>query len=149
MSQPFVSRMLKICITHIAAYCLVLFAATQAFAQDFVVVANNDLGVSEISSTDFKQMLLGKKSKWPSGERVVFCLFADEDTQAAFLKQFVNKTPMQFKSYWKRLVFTGKGRMPKYFRTKKEITTYVNAHSGAFSFVPAPGDASVKTLVVK
>lgn len=143
------SRKTKAQLVLTTAFCFILLSATQTFAKDFVVVANTSLGVSEVSTMDIEQMLLGKKSTWSSGERVSFCLYEDSETEAAFLKEFVNKTPIQFKSYWKRLVFTGKGRMPKYFKTKEDVTAFVNAHPGAFSFLPAPGDNSVKTLTIK
>lgn len=149
MTRPDFSTMLKVCLSAIAACFMVMSAATQTLAQDFVLIANASLGVSEVSASDIKQMLLGKKSTWPSGERVVFSLFNDPHTQAAFLKRFVSKTPGQFKSYWKRRVFTGKGRMPEYFETRKEVIAFVSSHPGAFSFLGAPGDGSVKTLIVQ
>lgn len=143
------SRKLKAYLVPVVAYGIILLAATQTLAQDFVVVVNKDLGTSEVTSEEMEQMLLGKKSKWPSGETVSFVLFDDRDTLAAFLKEYVNKSPIQFKSYWKRLVFTGKGRMPKYFKSKEDVAAFVNDHSGSFGFLPAPGNNSVKTLVIK
>lgn len=149
MSQPVYSSLRSASLSFVAVCCIWLIAATQSHAQDFVIVAHPALGVNEVSADEIHQMLLGKKSTWSSGERVVFSLFSDAATQAAFLKEFAHKTPMQFKSYWKKRVFTGKGRMPMYFATPKEVAAYVKAHPGAFSFMPAPGDKTVKTLTIK
>jgi hypothetical protein len=51
------------------------------------------------------------------------------------VKAYTQKTPSQFKSYWKKLVFTGKGSAPKSFHTDAEVIRYVAETPGAISYI--------------
>ncbi len=136
-------------LLSVAALILPLTAATPAAAQDVVVIANKNLGSSDISAEDLAAIFLGKKSTWDSGEDAVFVVFDDEQAQESFMVKYLQKQPSQFKSYWKKLVFTGKGRMPKYLSSQAEVLQFVENTPGAVSFLPEATGGSVKILNVK
>lgn len=133
----------------VVACGLLLGGPSCAVAQDYVVVANKDLGLTCITSADLFAVFTGKKRFWDSGEKVTFALFDGGDLQDRFLKEQVHKTPSQFKNYWTKMVFTGKGSMPEYLKTVDAVLTFVNAAPGAISFVPAPGGNNVKILTIQ
>lgn len=128
---------------------LLLFgSACTAFA-DYVVVANKSVSAEAISKSDAQSIFLGEKTKWDDGKPIEFAIF-DSDLQRQFLQDVVGKSPSQFDSYWKRLVFTGKGSAPKTFSDAQKLLQYVAEHPGAVGYVPAGKvDASVKTISIK
>lgn len=124
--------------------------ACVATAEDYAVVANKSVGAGSLSKADAQAIFLGDKTKWDDGKAVDFVLFEEEATQKAFLQEVVGKTPSQFDSYWKRLVFTGKGSAPKTFGDAQKLIDYVSATPGAVGYVPAgKADASVKIISIK
>ena len=136
----------SIIILCAVAFCLLPAFTIPVAAQDYVVVVNKNLGISNISSSDLEAVFTGKKIFWDSGEKVVFAVFDDPDLQSSFFKQHVHKTPSQFNSYWKKMVFTGKANMPEYLKTSDEVMSFVSSHPGGISFIPAPGSNKVKIL---
>jgi hypothetical protein len=128
------------------AFFLLPALSISAAAQDYVVVTNKKMGISSISSSDLEAVFTGKKMFWDSGEKVVFAVYDNLDLQSSFFKQHVHKTPSQFNSYWKKMVFTGKANMPEYLNSPDEVMAFVSNHPGGISFIPAPGGDKVKIL---
>ena len=60
--------------------------------------------------------------------------------------KILRKTIFQYTNYWKKQVFTGKGRMPKLLKTNEAVIEYITNTKGAISFVRA---ADVSTDTVK
>lgn len=143
------SRMGIAMLIFVSAVCLFLSVSSHAAAQDVVVVVNNSMGTDSVSAEDITAIFLGKKSTWDSGEPVVFAIFDDAEAQSTFMKEYLQKNPSQFKNYWKKIVFTGKGRMPKYLKSESEVQEFVNAYPGGISFLPAASQKAVKVLNVK
>lgn len=138
-------------LTCKAIFVLVFFlaVAVPAMGQDFAVIVNKQLKQNEISAADIKKIFLGKMTSWPSGDGITFAVCIDAAVDKSFLRQYVKKSPSQFKNYWKTMVFTGKGSMPTFFKTKAEAMEFVSNTSGSIAFVPAPADDSVKTIPVR
>ncbi|MBN2064617.1 MAG: hypothetical protein JW745_07420, partial [Sedimentisphaerales bacterium] len=57
----------------------------------------------------------------------------------------------QFINSWKKLVFSGKSKMPKDFATEKEMVEYIAKTSGAIGYVHVntSKDGSIMTEKVK
>ena len=74
----------------------------------------------------------------------------EDVTQEAFVKAYVGKTPSGLRNHYKKLVFTGKGSMPKSFEDEAGLIAYVAQTKGAVGYVSASaaGDG-VKPLAVK
>jgi hypothetical protein len=69
-----------------------------------------------------------------------------------FLKDYVRKTPFQFKNYWKKQVFTGKGRMPKAFKQIEDEINFIANTEGAISFAlldDVTGHDTVKIIPIQ
>ncbi len=64
-----------------------------------------------------------------------------------FLRQYVQKTYPQYLNYWKKQVFTGKGRMPRMFNDPQELMAFLANTEGAISF--ARGRDVVEPNMVK
>jgi ABC-type phosphate transport system substrate-binding protein len=121
-----------------------------AKAQEVVVVANNSVKASDVSSDEIKSVFSGEKSSLKDGSHVVPVTLKGGAAHDAFLKKYVGKDDGAFRASWRSLVFTGQGSMPKTFDTEAELVTYVGETPGAIGYVnkETPHD-KVKTLAVK
>ena len=51
-----------------------------------------------------------------------------------FIKAYVGKTAKQFTNYWRKMLFSGKGRMPKAFHSQEELASFVANQKGALGY---------------
>jgi ABC-type phosphate transport system substrate-binding protein len=109
------------------------------------------IGHPEIEDTltrdEVKQIFLGRKTRWGDDNKIVFVIYNEKEVYDTFLKEYVNKTIFQYTNYWKKQVFTGKGRMPKSFKTCEEVMEFVSATEGSISFVSA-GDVDMNLVSI-
>jgi len=103
-------------------------------AESFIVHPGLD-GV-RLSRAEIADVLLGRKTVFPDGTRVVVVLL-DDDSQVTteVLKDYVKKSPSQFLAYWKRQVFTGKASMPRIVASAEEALALVRGTPGAICFI--------------
>lgn len=109
------------------------FSSASPAAEDIVLIGHNRIE-GNFSQEDIQQIFLGKKTRWHDNTIITFVIFNQEDVYKSFLKEYVRKTYSQYLNYWKKQVFTGKGRMPKAFNTPEELMTFLATTEGAVSF---------------
>ncbi len=102
---------------------------------DVVVIAHKDAKDGTLKKDDIENIFLGKKTKWSDNEGIIFVILDSGDVHEAFLKDYVGKTKSQFDSYWKKQVFTGKGKMPDSYKKEKDLLDYVAKTKGAIGYV--------------
>ncbi len=145
-----VARIRFIGMFIVLALLMTLSSKAQAVAQDVAVIANKNLPVASLRKSDVKKIFLGEKTQWDSGEKIVFALWANPQSQKTFLKKYAKKSLAQYKNYWKKRVFTGKGSMPPSFGKEDDVIKFVGETSGAISFAPAGVQTdTVKIIEVK
>lgn len=124
-------------------------ASSPARAADVQLVANPSVSASELSADDVKDIFLGGKTS-VSGTSVEPVLAQSGTAHEVFLKAYIGKSDQALRSYFKSLVFTGKGSMPKSFGSDAEILKYVASKKGAIGYVSASADtAGVKKIAIK
>jgi ABC-type phosphate transport system substrate-binding protein len=127
-----------------------LLSPALSMASDAVVIANGDVTASSLGADDIKKIFLGKKTTWDNGNKIVLVVQDRTATGDAFLKAYVKKTASQYDNYWKKQVFTGKGKAPQSFSSDKEIADYVAQTPGAIGYVSAGfGTGNAKTISVQ
>jgi ABC-type phosphate transport system substrate-binding protein len=136
------------------ARCLLLavvaIGASSATAADIKVIANSSVGATSVSSDELKGVFLATKSSLSDGSHVEPVLLKGGAVHEAFLKDYVGKTDSGLETYYRSLVFTGKGSMPKTFATDAEVVAFVEKTKGAIGYVAAAtATASAKVLEVK
>lgn len=119
---------------------LLTMAAGASVADDLVLVAHPDVPVDTISVRELQRIYLGKSTRWAGGERIKPVLLDAGSTLAMFIADYLDRTAENFSVYWKRMVFTGKGRPPRAFGDRAELAFYVRATPGAIGFLPATAD---------
>ena len=117
-------------------------------AADFKVVANPSVKASQISVDDLKGVFLATKTSL-DGTDVEPVLEKGGAAHEAFLKD-LGKSDAALSTYYRSLVFTGRGSMPKMFASDAEVIEYVSKTKGAIGYVSAGANAAgTKTLDVK
>jgi ABC-type phosphate transport system substrate-binding protein len=116
---------------------LPVFAAEPAVTPESVVMIGHKAITDGLTRDSVKQIFLGRLTRWKDDTKITFVLLNEPKIYEAFLKAHVDKTIYQYTNYWKKQVFTGKGRMPKTFDTSAELIEFVAATEGAIGFVTA------------
>ena len=127
-----------------AIFLASIFAAA-AGAAEFLVIANPSLRGAAISSNDLKQIYLGNKTTLRD-RHVEPVTTPSGVAHQRFASACLGKTPAGLRTYFRNLVFTGKGSMPRSFATTAEMVAYVAATPGAIGYVSGASD--LKGVVV-
>jgi len=135
---------------HLFLWATLLGGAVTAPAADIKVIANPSVGASSVSADELKGVFLVTKSSLSDGSHVEPVLLKSGAVHEAFLKDYVGKSDSALETYYRSLVFTGKGSMPKAFATDSEVVAYVEKTKGAIGYVAsATSTTSAKVLEVK
>ena len=119
-------------------------------AQEVVVIANPDVSIDSITASDVKNIFLGKKSDWGNGSKITFFTTDQAETEKAFLKSYVKKSSSQYRTFWKKQVFTGKGKIPGSSANDQEMVSLVISTAGAIGYVSVEADpGKAKILSIK
>jgi TonB family protein len=128
---------------------LVAFAGERAQADSVKVIANSSVGARTVSVDELKSVFLQEKNSLADGSHVVPVLEKGGPAHQAFLRQYLGQNDDALQNYYRSLVFTGKGLMPKTLHTDEEVVAYVARTRGAIGYVSATATLDgVKTLAV-
>jgi hypothetical protein len=129
---------------------MLAISVAAATAADIKVIANSSVGATSVSSDELKGVFLATKSSLSDGSHVEPVLLKSGASHEAFLKDYVGKSDSALETYYRSLVFTGKGSMPKAFATDAEVVAYVEKTKGAIGYVAAgTSTGGAKVLDVK
>lgn len=102
------------------------------------VIVNPDVEIANLSQAELARIYLGKKTFWDSGSRITPSLLNEKSPLTeAFLEDSVKKTVRQYRAYWKRHLFSGKGTAPRTFASSRQVANYVADNPGAIGVVDA------------
>lgn len=128
---------------------LLLFGYARLWAQDVTIVANKDVGVSQITAAQLHEIFTGERSRFSDGSRAVPVVLKGGPTHEVFLKNHVGESLDEFRTHWRKMVFTGEGAMLKEFGSEAALLDYVAATPGAIGYVSRiPEGSTIKILRV-
>ncbi len=99
------------------------------------VIVQKDVPVEALDAAALKDLLTGKTTYWQGGAPVVIVVVADK-TDAA-LQEASGMSASQFKTFWQRLAFSGRGPQPKTADDPDQAVALVASTKGAIAIVPA------------
>ena len=133
----------------LATAAILFIASLSARAADVKVIANNSVSISSVSLDDLKDVFLENKDSL-GGSHVEPVLLKGGPAHEAFLKEFLGKNDSVLQTYYRSLVFSGKGDMPKALASDADVVAYVAKTKGAIGYVSSGASTEgVKTLTVK
>lgn len=113
---------------------------------DVLIITNPDTHISSLKKKEIKDIFTGKRTRWNGSEKVIIATLKNSEVHEEFLRQFVKKTPSQFKNFWRRKVFTGEGKMPKTFKSEARLIDFVASTKGAVGYISSPTTKPVKII---
>jgi len=137
-------------IKFIHTLCLLsvfsMLLSTPAWSEVAVIV-HPSVGDSA-STSDISRIFLGKAKSLPGGTKVIpVNLERGSATREEFNEKVLGKSGSQLKSYWSRLVFTGKAQPPKDTGTDKDVIDLIKSNPNIIGYVSADKvTADVKVL---
>lgn len=136
-----IGSLVMICIASIGM-------TTSAFAGNVVIVhPKND---AEISAKDLQRLYLAKKKKFSNGAAVIPLNHKDDVAiRVAFDQEMTGKSPSQMKSYWAKLVFTGKEVPFKQVENDAEMIELVSKNESAIGYVNESSITSSVKVILK
>lgn len=135
---------------HYLLLAAAAIGAATASAADIKVIANVSVGVASVSAEELKGVFLATKTSLSDGSHVEPVLLKSGAAHEAFLKSYVGKSDSALETYYRSLVFTGKGSMPKSFASDAEVVAFVEKTKGAIGYVAAgAGVGGAKVLDLK
>lgn len=133
----------------LVATVIEICAAVTAAGADIKLIANSSVSASSVSADELKGVFLITKASLKDGSRVEPVLLKSGAAHESFVKQYLGKTDAALQTYYRSLVFTGKGSMPKELSTDAEVVAYVAKTKGAIGYVSSGASAAgVKTIEV-
>ena len=121
----------------------------KASAADVKIIANPSVTVSEISVADLKLIFLETKTSLGAAH-VEPVLVEAGAAHAEFLAKYIGRTDEGLRIYYRSLMFTGKGSIPKSFPTTAAAVAYVSKTKGAIAYVEeSEATQGVKEIRVK
>ena len=134
-------------LKHTCSALLITIASSMSFAETSVIVSASNPN-STMDQATISKIFLGKAKSFPDGSQA---LPVDQDegskTREAFNSTVIGKSDSQLKSYWSRLIFTGKGTPPNQSGTDAEIKALVANNPNTIGYVDSAAvDGTVKVV---
>ncbi len=116
---------------------------------DQIVIVNNNVSVGSLDGNTLKKIYLGKKTKWDNGDKIVPVTLKEGPVHDNFLNNIIKKNNSQFLTYWKKMIFTGKGVPPRSVPSDTDVVNFVSSTPGGIGYIDSqtPHDA-VKVVTV-
>lgn len=145
------------CFIRALLLCLMVICVSSAFLspreevfqdQGFLVIVNSDVQLDSISLEELGRIYLGKKRTLAGKNISRLASLESGDIHREFLETCLNRSHSSFINYWKRMVFTGKGLMPRVFSDENQLVEYVRKNKSAIGYIsastPHPGVNALK-----
>ena len=139
----------------LALTLLALWPAQHAVGQDdqaFQVIVNESVQETEIAAKQLSKIFLKKVKRWDDDSSVVvFDLTAESETRDVFSRAVHRKSISAIKSYWQRMIFSGRDVAPDELASEQDLLEQVASTPGAVGYVAATVELpdGVKALEIK
>ncbi|TDJ25835.1 MAG: phosphate ABC transporter substrate-binding protein [Gammaproteobacteria bacterium] len=130
------------------SFTVLLSALCTSAMADVVVVAHPSASDASIIKPVIKKIYLGRMNTFPSGSPLVAVEQpSDSPTMQEFHSKVTKKTPDQLRSYWAKMVLSGKGIKLDVLQGNAAVKAWVASHPDGLGYIDASQvDDSVKVV---
>ena len=87
---------------------------------------------------------------WADGTSIVTVMPKGGKVHDRFIEDYLDRSVQRFATYWRQMVFTGKGMPPRNFVQETDLVSFVASTPGSLGFASDGADISgVKVLTVE
>lgn len=117
-------------------FAVSLLMAPLAASAGVAVIANPALPAGTLTADQVSQVFMGRWKTLPGGMALV-AIDQQEGSpvRAEFLDRVLGKSEQQMRSYWTRMVFTGKGQPPRSVERDADVLRAVISTPGSIGYV--------------
>jgi ABC-type phosphate transport system substrate-binding protein len=113
-----------------------------------LVIANPGVGADSLSAKELKDIYTARTKYWDDGQAIIIVVMPDKVDAA--LQQASGMDGSQFKTFWERLAFSGRGSEPEKAGDTAALVAFVASTKGAIALVPADARlTAVKVIQIK
>jgi TonB family protein len=128
---------------------LVSLGVGSAAAGNIKVIANSNVKAAAVSVGELKSIFLEERRSFSDGTHVEPVLEKGGPAHETFLVEYLGQSNEELQNYYRSLVFTGRGSMPKALGSDPEVVAYIARTKGAVGYVSAETNTEgVKTLSI-
>lgn len=129
------ANMKTLCVRLALVFGLCIASGIKALALDgAVVIANPSVSAASLSADALKDIFTGKTKYWDGGQAIVIVVLAGKSDAA--LQQASGMDASQFKTFWQRLAFSGRGQEPKKVDDVAALVAMIASTKGAIALAP-------------
>ena len=126
-----------------------IFATLSSLASDIKVIANSSVKADTISAADLKRVFLEERTSLADGTHVEPVLKKAGTVHQAFLQEYIGVCEDDLQTYYRTLLFSGRGSMPKTFESDAEVVAYITRTRGGIGYVSSGSSVEgVKILAI-
>ena len=117
---------------------------------DIAIIVHPGASLAVMDEGQITRIYLGKAKTFPNGDPVKPAdQTRNSPSRNEFIKKVLNKNESQLKSYWSKLIFTGKGNPPEPVGDDKSMLAWVASHEDGLGYVDAEVvDDTVKVILI-
>ena len=135
------------CLLIVASICLGFGPPAAAANDELVIIANPDLNDNSIEQRELQRIYLGKLTLWKNDTSIVPVMLKSGPLHEEFIEGYIDRSVQRFVTYWRQMVFTGKGMPPKSFASESDLVDFVARTPGSVGYVSSSANvSSVKKL---
>lgn len=129
-------------ISGLLVQALVLAALSAPAYAELVIIVNPQNPATRMFPSQAAQFFLGGSVQFVPVEQA-----ESSPIRAEFYKKVLEKEPAQVQAIWSKIVFTGKGKPPKEFKSSAEVKKAVSENVKAIGYIEkAAVDDTVKVI---
>lgn len=126
-----------------------IFESAFAVGGTVRIIANPSVKAETISAREIKSVFMEEGASLRDGTHVEPVLSKGGPAHTIFLEKFLEISDADLQTYYRALVFTGRGSIPRVLGSDGEVVSYVARTRGAIGYVDSDSAAEgVKTLAV-
>jgi ABC-type phosphate transport system substrate-binding protein len=110
--------------------------AGRATAANVKVVVNASSSVSSITKAKAADLFLKRVTRWDNGRAVTPIDLSDKSAvRGAFSKELLGKEVAWVKSYWQKMIFSGRSTPPAELSSDSEVLDFIRNNPDAIGYV--------------
>ena len=137
----------------VAALALfLLFAVPRSEAAGVKVVVHSTNALGSVTKAKVADLFLKRVTRWENGRAVTPVDQSEKSAaRAAFSKELLGKEVLWVKSYWQKMIFSGRATPPAELSSDSQVLELIRTNADAIGYIgeSTPVPAGVKALTVK
>jgi len=133
---------------HILCMSFLILCLQWSLSSEILIITNPNIQISALKKKDIQEIFTGKKTRWNNDKKIIIATLENSKTHQEFMRDFVKKTPFQFKNYWRQKVYSGEGMLPKTFKDEENLIQFVAETEGAIGYISTRTEKTVKMITI-